>query len=108
MIRRRVAAGRHAPLFAPVALLVVLGTLAACTQKRDAPENSQPPLPRVAAAPPRCGAGLAAEDLAGNCRDKDCPTMGALEAESPRPATQPCPKLAPRMAAKPAAKAPPK
>jgi hypothetical protein len=87
---------------------LALGTLAACTQKRDAPEVSQPPLARVAAVPPRCGPGLAAEDLAGNCRDKDCPTMGALEAAPPRPPAQPCPKLATRAPARPAAKAQPK
>jgi hypothetical protein len=107
MIKRCVTAGRHARLLAQLALLMALGTLAACTQKREAPEASQTPRPRVAAAPPRCGLGLAAEDLAGNCRDKDCPTMGALEAEPPRPPAQPCPKPAARGPARPATKAPP-
>lgn len=30
--------------------------------------------------PSQCGPGLAAQDLAGECRAKPCPTMGALEA----------------------------
>ncbi len=29
--------------------------------------------------PSQCGPGLAAQDLAGECRAKPCPTMGALE-----------------------------
>jgi hypothetical protein len=104
MTKRRVSASRHAWL----ATLLALGALVACTQKRDPREVSQPLVPRMAALASRCGPGLAAEDLAGNCRDKDCPTMGALEAEPPRPPGQPCPRVAARAPAKPAAKATPK
>jgi hypothetical protein len=110
MIGRRDIACRRADaaLVAPLLLILALATLAACTQKRDAVEISKHATARAVVAPPRCGPGLAAEDLAGNCRDKDCPTMGALEAEPPRPPERPCPKVTPRAAAKPAAKAQPK
>ncbi len=84
MIKRRANAGRTAGL----AMLLALGMLAACTQSRDPQEVSPPALARPAAVPPRCGPGLAAEDLAGNCRRRDCPTMGALEA---LPLDAPCP-----------------
>lgn len=84
MIKRAAGAGRPAAL----AMLLAFGMLAACTQKREAHEVSPPPAPRPAAAPARCGPGLAAEDLAGNCRRRDCPTMGALEA---LPLDAPCP-----------------
>lgn len=84
MIERPVSAGRAARL----AILLALGMLVACTEKHAAQELAQPAVARAVAVPPRCGPGLAAEDLAGNCRRKDCPTMGALEA---LPLDAPCP-----------------
>lgn len=104
MIKPRVSAQRCAWLAFPLAL----GALAACTQNRDPQETSYPLVPRLATVSSRCGPGLAAEDLAGNCRDKDCPTMGALEAAPPRRPGQPCPRVAARAPAKPAARQPPK
>lgn len=98
MIKRHASAG--------LAMLIALGMPAACTPKREPPEVSPPLAPRLAAAPGRCGPGLAAEDLAGNCRDRDCPTMGALEAEPPRPAARPCPQARARAGAPPPASAP--
>lgn len=44
----------------------------------------------VSPAPSPCGPGLAAQDLAGECRAKPCPTMGALEIPGAASAKPPC------------------
>jgi hypothetical protein len=76
---------------AGVAVFLVLSTGAACDKQReaDARVTSSSSARTASAPPPRCGPGLAAEDLAGNCRRKECPTMGALEAV---PLDAPCPQ----------------
>jgi hypothetical protein len=66
-------------LFATALLILIVIAIACGNGGGEAPptpiENGTPP-----SDPSACGAGLAAVDLAGNCRAQPNPTPGALEA----------------------------